>query len=65
MEESNKDQVQEQPISTIIKMKIPVEIEMPLPENRVFINTVTVKPAERKLTTLDIKFGELTDKNLE
>lgn len=30
-----------------------------------FENIVTQKPENRKLTTLDIKFGDLTDKNVE
>jgi hypothetical protein len=50
---------------SVPKLKIPVEIELPKPEERQFFNTKTEKPATRTLKTLDIKFGDLTDKNVE
>lgn len=45
-------------------LKIPVPSELPKPEDRVFSNQHQDKPL-RKLKTLDIKFGELSEKNLE
>ena len=45
-------------------LKIPVEISLPKPEDRKFNNEIEEKPS-RQLTTVDIKFGELNDKNLE
>ena len=45
-------------------LKIPVPIELPKPEERVFINHSLEKPS-RSLTTLDVKFGDLTEKNVE
>lgn len=47
------------------RLKIPVEIELPAAEKRVFENVKTEKPESRKLKKLEIKFGELTDKNVE
>jgi hypothetical protein len=38
---------------------------LPAPEQRVFYNDKTEVPFERKLKKLDIKFGQLTDKNVE
>jgi N-alpha-acetyltransferase 50 len=46
-------------------LKIPVEIELPKPEERVFHNSVTEKPEKRKIKEVEIKFGDLTDKNVE
>ena len=46
-------------------LKIPVPIELPKAEEREFNNSKTDKPANRKLKELDLKFGELTEKNLE
>ena len=45
-------------------LRIPLEFELPKPEEREFNNKIVDKPI-RKLTKLDIKFGELNDKNLE
>jgi ribosomal protein S18 acetylase RimI-like enzyme len=45
-------------------LKIPVEIELPKMEERKFFNEVDEKPI-RKLKELDVKFGNLTDKNVE
>ena len=44
--------------------KLPVPCEMPGPAQRVFYNQTQEKPV-RKLTDVDIKFGDLTDKNVE
>ena len=44
--------------------KLPVQTELPPPEERKFFNQKVEKPV-RKLLTVDIKFGELTDKNVE
>ena len=45
-------------------LKIPVDLELPKPEERVFNNEVQPKP-EHRAAKIDIKFGELTEKNLE
>lgn len=45
-------------------LKIPVALELPKPEERVFDNKFLAKP-ERKLKTVEIKFGDLNEKNLE
>ena len=45
-------------------LKIPIESELPKPEERSFNNEKTEKP-ERHIKTLDIKFGDLNEKNLE
>jgi GNAT superfamily N-acetyltransferase len=45
-------------------LKIPVALELPKPEERVFDNKYVEKP-ERKLKTLEIKYGDLNEKNLE
>jgi N-alpha-acetyltransferase 50 len=45
-------------------LKIPVAIELPKPEDRVFTNQIADKPA-RKIATVELKFGELTEKNVE
>jgi ribosomal protein S18 acetylase RimI-like enzyme len=45
-------------------LKVPVALELPKPEERVFDNKILEKK-ERKITKLDIKFGELNDKNVE
>jgi len=45
-------------------LKVPVPLELPKPEERVFDNKILEKK-ERKITKLDIKFGELNDKNVE
>jgi hypothetical protein len=45
-------------------LKVPVPIELPKPEERVFENKAIEKPI-RKLTSVDIKFGDLTEKNVE
>jgi len=63
MESQNQEIEQQQ--KPVNRLKIPVEIELPAPEARVFENFKTEKPAARKLVELDIKFGDLTDKNVE
>ena len=45
-------------------LKIPVPIELPKPEERVFNNQISEKPP-RKLAKVDVKFGDLNEKNLE
>jgi ribosomal protein S18 acetylase RimI-like enzyme len=45
-------------------LKVPVALELPKPEERVFDNKILEKK-ERKITKLDVKFGELNDKNVE
>ena len=45
-------------------LKVPVALELPKPEERVFDNKIIAKP-ERKLKTVDIKFGDLNEKNVE
>ena len=45
-------------------LRIPVPIELPKAEERVFNNQSVDKPI-RKLNELEIKFGELTEKNVE
>lgn len=45
-------------------MKTPAPSEFPKPEERHFDNTVKPKPP-RKLKQLDVKFGDVTEKNVE
>ena len=45
-------------------LKVPVALELPPPDERVFDNKFIAKP-ERSLKTVDIKFGDLNEKNLE
>lgn len=45
-------------------LKVPVALELPKPDERVFDNKFVAKP-ERKLNTVEIKFGDLNEKNLE
>ena len=45
-------------------LKIPVALELPKPEERVFDNTIIEKPVHTK-AKVDIKFGELNEKNVE
>jgi hypothetical protein len=47
------------------KLKIPVEIELPKPDDRKFENFIVERPAQRKIKQLDVKFGDLTEKNVE
>ena len=47
-----------------ITHKLPVQGELPPPDDRKFYNEKEEKPV-RKLTKVDLKFGELTDKNVE
>ena len=51
-------------VDTVSGHKIPLVGELPLPEERVFENTVQEKPQRRK-ATIDVKFGDLTSKNFE
>merc|ERR1712060_247174 len=44
--------------------KIPLPGELPAPDQRVFDNTNQDKP-QRRIATLNVKFGELTTKNYE
>jgi ribosomal protein S18 acetylase RimI-like enzyme len=44
--------------------KIPLEGILPEPDKRTFDNTFKEKP-ERKLAEIEVKFGEVTDKNFE
>ena len=44
--------------------KVPLPNELPAPSDRVFDNGVQEKP-ERRIATLDVKFGDLTAKNFE
>ena len=45
-------------------LRIPTDLELPKPEERVFNNEVQPKP-DHRAAKIDIKFGELTEKNLE
>ena len=45
-------------------LKVPVALELPKPDERVFENKFLEKP-ERKLKTVEIKFGDLNEKNVE
>jgi len=51
-------------VEAVPALKVPVALELPKPEERVFDNKFIAKP-ERKITKLDIKFGDLNEKNLE
>jgi hypothetical protein len=51
-------------VEAVPALKVPVALELPKPEERVFDNKFIAKP-ERKITMLDIKFGDLNEKNLE
>lgn len=65
-EEQTHNQIEEaSQVSTKSALKIPVEIELPAPDNRKFENHFVAKPESRKLKKLDIKFGDLTEKNVE
>ena len=44
--------------------KIPLVGELPTPDERVFNNSQVAKP-ERKIKTLDVRFGQVTNKNFE
>jgi len=46
------------------ELKVPVGLELPKPEERVFDNANGAKPANRA-AKVDIKFGDLSEKNLE
>jgi hypothetical protein len=46
------------------KLKVPTALDLPKPEERKFDNKIVVKP-DRKLQTVDIKFGDLTLANVE
>lgn len=50
--------------STKVIHKLPIQSELPAPDDRKFDNSKEDKPV-RKLTKVDIKFGELTTKNVE
>ena len=44
--------------------KVPLPGELPEPDKRVFDNSEVEKP-QRRVATLDVKFGDLTPKNFE
>jgi ribosomal protein S18 acetylase RimI-like enzyme len=45
-------------------LKVPVALELPKPEDRQFYNSVVAKPEHTK-AKVDLKFGELSEKNVE
>ena len=45
-------------------LRVPTALELPKPEERQFDNKIAEKP-QRKVSQVDIKFGELNEKNLE
>lgn len=51
-------------VDPVSKNKIPLPGELPEPDKRVFDNSSCEKP-QRKVATLDVKFGDLNVKNFE
>ena len=51
-------------VDPVSQNKIPLPGELPAPDKRVFDNGSQEKP-ERRVATLDVKFGNLTPKNFE